>query len=125
MPVKGEGAVFRVSEWHSTQPTLLNRVWPFVADGVNATGTGTALSRMKAAKFTCSEEIWLASSPAVGPGGMIRCVVSSGVTLNTHPRMALRSLENTSLAMPCSTLEASPEKISRDLFCAFQPKRVI
>src|SRR5262245_56336459 len=108
MPVKGEAAVFSLSEWHSTQPTLLNMVWPFTADGVNGTGTGTALRRMKAAKFTCREETWLAKLPGFGPGGMIRWVVSSGVTLNTHPRMALRSLENTSLAMPCSTLEASP-----------------
>src|SRR6478672_8608893 len=125
MPVKGDFAVVSLSEWHSTQPMLLKSAWPFAADGVNGTGTGTALRRMKAAKFTCREEIWLAKSPAPGPGGMMRWVVSSGVTLNTHPRMALRSLENTSLAMPCSTLEASPEKISRDLFCAFQPKRVI
>jgi len=29
------------------------------------------------------------------------------------------------LVTPISTFSASPAKISRDLFCAFQPKRVI
>src|SRR5437588_4035424 len=125
MPVNGEVAVTSLSEWHSTQPILLNKVCPFVADGVNGTGTGTALRRINAPKFTVSEEIWLASSPAVGPVGTIKWVLSSGVTLKTHPRMADRSLGKSSLATPCSTLDASPEKISSDLFCAFQPKRVM
>src|SRR6478672_4086412 len=125
MPVKGDFAVVSLSEWHSTQPMLLKSAWPFAADGVNGRGTGTAWRRRKPGKLTGREEIGLAKSPAPGPGGMIRLVVSSGVTLNTHPRMALRSLGKTSLAMPCSTLEASPEKINRDLFCAFQPKRVM
>jgi len=35
------------------------------------------------------------------------------------------SLGNNSLVTPISTLEASPANISNDLFCAFQPKRVM
>src|SRR5579872_4501022 len=52
-------------------------------------------------------------------------VLSSGVLLKTHPATADRSLGNNSLETPCSTFSASPEKIKSDLFCAFQPKRVI
>ena len=37
-----------------------------------------------------------------------------------HPPF-VRSLLNSSLVMPSSTLEASPANINMDLFCAFQP----
>ena len=36
-----------------------------------------------------------------------------------------RSWGNSSLVTPTSTLYASPEKMSSDLFCAFHPKRVM
>ena len=36
-----------------------------------------------------------------------------------------RAVGKTSLVTPISTLYASPAKIVRDLFCAFQPKRVM
>src|ERR1041385_6495346 len=87
-------------------------------------GCAGALSRMKIVKFSIREEIWLASSPAVGPVGMITCVLSSGVELPAHPELVL-SLVKSSLVMPISTLEASPENISMDLFCAFQPNLVM
>src|SRR5580698_833153 len=85
---------------------------------------------MNAAKFTMSDDI----SDAVPTGkpklGLLtfpfsRFVASSGDPLKTQPGTALRSLGKFSFDPPCSTLSASPTKISRDLFCAFQPKRVM
>src|SRR6478609_12204438 len=79
---------------------------------------------MKMVKFSIREEIWLASSPASPPVGMMTCVLSSGVKLVAQPPVVL-SLVKSSLVMPISTLEASPENISIDLFCAFQPNLVM
>src|SRR5579864_2133746 len=50
---------------------------------------------------------------------------SSGEWLKTQPATKPLSLGNTSLDTPCSTLYASPENTIRDLFWAFQPKRVM
>ncbi len=69
----------------------------------------------------------------------LKCVMSSGVALMRQfagrpkpPVPSLpsspgsgRSCVNASLLTPCSTLYASPAKITSDLFCAFQPKRLI
>jgi len=42
-----------------------------------------------------------------------------------HAGVSSRAVGNWSLVIPISTLYASPAKIASDLFCAFQPKRVI
>src|SRR5262249_6366466 len=87
-------------------------------------GTAAALRRMKIVKFSIREEIWLASSPAVLPVGMMTWALSSGVGLVAHPPL-VRSLVNSWWGIPISRLEASPENISMDLFCAFQPNLVM
>ena len=81
-------------------------------------GVGGALSLMKRAKFITSD----AAADALPLPA--RLVKSSGDGLNTQPDTALRSFGNSSFEMPCSTLYASPAKISRLLFCAYHPKRV-
>src|SRR6266851_1370627 len=133
IPVNGELAVCNVRLWHSTQPipglpTLAPKSCePRACEAVydaTGSGVGAALSLMKAAKLTVSEDIWLAV-PVVLPLEVVRLVESSGVGLKTQPGTAERSLPKTSLATPCSTLYASPAKMSSDLFCAFHPKRVI
>src|SRR5579863_3114071 len=99
-------------------------------DGVDGAGFAGADRRMNAAKFTMSDDI-SEFVPIVVPKlglpalGLSRLVESSGEPLNTHPATALRSLGNNSLDTPCSTLYASPTNMSTDLFCAFQPKRVM
>src|SRR5277367_4220406 len=129
MPVNGEAAVVSDVEWQSAQPTRLNRLAPFCVDAVGDAGVGGAERRMNAAKFTTSDDISEAV-PNIVPKlelvllALIRFVASSGVELNTQPATAARSFGNSSLDTPCSTLYASPEKMSNDLFCAFQPKRV-
>ena len=52
-------------------------------------------------------------------------VTSLGTVANWQLGFSSRSGWNSSLVMPISTLYASPENISRDLFWAFQPNRVI
>ena len=52
--------------------------------------------------------------------------VSSGVALNKQPGVSSRSWGKSWFVIPISTLYASPANMmSRDLFCAFHPKRVI
>src|SRR6266852_2267282 len=48
-----------------------------------------------------------------------------GTVANWQFAFSSRSVWNSSFVMPISTLYASPEKSSRDLFCAFQPNRAI
>ena len=72
-------------------------------------GVGGANRRMKAAKFAVSESISDAVPIAVPLFGLAlllltRLVESSGVSLNTQPRIADRSFGNNSLITPCSTL---------------------
>src|SRR5712692_5933976 len=101
--------VVRLAVWHRTQPILLNRAAPFISDAVAVVGAGGSDSRMKAAKFTVSAVISDAV-PSVVPKlalavlGFRMLVSSSGVPLNTQPETAARSLGNSSLATPCSTL---------------------
>src|SRR6266849_5293025 len=118
IPVKTELPVVRVSVWHKAQPIRPKSRWPFWADGDCATGVGGAERRMKAANIAVSEAPVAALFPA-------RLVESSGLGLYWQPAAVARSLGNTSFETPCSTLYASPAKMSSDLFCAFQPKRVI
>src|ERR1700687_1056208 len=112
--VNGEAAVCNVRLWHRTHPipaaaALLASVpkscEPRACEAVycdGATGVGAAVSLMKAAKFTVSEDIWLAVPVVLVPTVMF--VESSGVGLKTQPGTAERSLPKTSLATPCSTL---------------------
>src|SRR6476620_7578904 len=107
------------------QPTLLNRVDPLLIEVDDDAGVGGAARRMKAAKLITSPDISLAV-PVVPPVlGLVICVASSGRRLKMQPACSDRSLPKPSLVTPCSTLYASIPKISSDLFCAFQPKRVI
>src|SRR2546426_12609420 len=77
---------------------------------------------MKVAKPTVSLGIW---APELS-----KLVWSSGVPLNRQETGGglggnPRSLWNSSLDTPCSTLYASPAKSSSDLFCAFHPNRAM
>src|SRR5260370_14773115 len=116
MPVNGDPAVVRDGVCHSGRPMLLKSDWPFNWELVLGVGVGGADSRMNAAKFTTSDGVVLPPVPMF--------VWSSGVWLKMQPGTAERSLGNTSFDTPDSTLYASPAKITRDLFCAFQPNFV-
>src|SRR5580704_17112421 len=129
MPVKIDCADVSEVEWHSAHPTLVNTACPLVSEVELVVGAGGANNRANAAKLiTCDERVEAVGGPlAVGRpcGGPRRLVESSGVALNTQPATADRSFGNASFDTPCSTLYASPEKISSDLFCAFQPNLVM
>src|SRR5581483_609519 len=109
MPVNCDAPVVREGEWQSAQPILLNKLAPFWVEGVGEAGVGGAESRIKAAKFTVSDDI-SEIVPSVDPKlGLLWfplriLLASSGVGLNRQPATAERSLGNTSLETPCSTL---------------------
>src|ERR1700746_1039229 len=124
MPVYGDCPVGSVDEGQRRQPIDQNGAAPFCVDEPAAAGVGGAERRANSAKLTASPDISEAV-PVVPPLSFTVCVLSSGVALNTQPGTALRSFGNSSFATPISTLYASPEKMSSDLFCAFQPKRVM
>src|SRR5260370_20069360 len=130
MPVNGDAAVVRFTEWHSEQPTLTNRFDPLLVDCVGGAGGAGADRRMKSAKFATSDDISETVPIVVPKLGLLFLpfrilLVSSGVALKTQPAVALRSFCNTSLVTPCLTLYASPANISNDLFWALHPKRVM
>src|SRR5579859_339509 len=104
MPVNGDSPVVSEEEWHRTQPILLNNTWPFSSEAVCVVGVGGAVRRMNAAKFTVSDDIFEAVPVSPSSSGLVMLVESSGVPLNTQPETAARSLGNSSLATPCSTL---------------------
>src|SRR5215472_10072713 len=85
--------------------------------GVALDGMGGARKRMKAANLSGP----LMASTGVAASGF---AVSLGTVANWQLYVSSRSWEKSSFEMPCSTLYASPAKISSDVFCAFQPKRV-
>src|SRR6516225_12171394 len=91
-------------------------------DGVSEAGVGGASIRMKLAKASMSERT------AVLEGGVeagVKLSVSSGVALKIQPGVSSRSWGKSWFVTPISTLYASAANLRRDLFCAFQPKRVI
>lgn len=90
-------------EWQSAQPMLLKAADPFCVEVVGAAGAGGADKRANAAKFTMSEDISEAV-PLELPEPFCMFVASSGEPLKTQPGTAERSLGNSSLATPCSTL---------------------
>src|SRR6266702_2188722 len=101
---------------------LLNRLLPFAIDvappGVSGEGVGAARKRMKNANFSIS----LIASRGFKASVWVK---SLGVVANWQVGVSSRSVWNSSLVMPCSTLYASPENKSSDLFCAFHPNRAI
>ena len=75
-----DSPVVRVEVWHRAQPTLLNRLAPFAADVDIVAGIGGPRSRMKAAKFTRSDDS-CASVPIGLPVSVTILVASSGEPL--------------------------------------------
>ncbi len=71
---------------------------------------------MKIANFSTS------LSASIGVAALM-FVTSFGTGANWQLPVSSRSFWNSSFEMPISTLYASPENISSDLFCAFQPNR--
>src|SRR5580765_2893281 len=81
-------------------------------------GAGDARNRMKLANFSGPPS----PSAKVAAVGF---VTSLGTVANWQLGVSSRSCGKSSLLMPCSTLYASPAKMRRDLFCAFQPNLVM
>src|SRR5262245_59708390 len=108
--------------WHCEQPILLNVARPFLIDvappGMVSDGVGGARNRMKNANLV---------GPLMASAGSVASVsvVSFGTVANWQVGSSSRSWMKSSLEIPCSTLYASPAKMRSDLFCAFQPNRVI
>src|ERR1700733_1288512 len=92
-----------------------------MVDAVAGAGAGGARKRMKLVKF-CVTLVIPPLDELVS-----KSVTSSGSLLKLQPEaMAIfRSVGNNSLVTPISTLYASPENISMDLFCAFHPNLVM
>src|SRR5438874_9947881 len=101
---------------------LLNKLLPFAMDaappGVSGEGVGGARKRMKKPNFSMS----LIASRAAGA---VVSVMLFGSVANRQLGVSSRSVWNSSLVVPCSTLYASAEKRDSDLLCAFHPNRVI
>src|SRR6516162_2973537 len=104
------------------QPIVAKVARPCSLDGVGAAGAGGASIRTKLANATMSE---ITAGFEVPEVVVVKLSVSLGVGTNRQPGVSSRSCGNSWLEMPISTLYASPANISRDLFCAFQPKRVM
>src|SRR6202521_371084 len=118
LPVVNEGV------WQIAQPTIAKTARPFTVDGVSGAGGGGARIRRKSANAYKSEitaVFWLGVVVEVG----VKLSVSSGVALKTQPGVSSRSWGNSWFVTPILTLYASAANRRRDLFCAFQPKRVI
>src|SRR5205085_9280383 len=117
-----DGPVESVGVWHSAHPAAVNasRPRPIDADppGMFIDGFGGARKRMKDANRSTALTVCVPTVASV-------LVTSFGVVTSWQAPVSSRSVWNSSLVMPISTLYASPENNSTDLFCAFQPKRAI
>src|SRR6266496_2252422 len=118
--------------WHRLQPRALNCARPFVVDEVRGCGVGGARKRMKSEKRSRSPGkltgSFGASPVSERSSGTPLVLLVPGGTGNGGRQLAIDSsfsLGNASSLLPTSTVYASPEKYSNDLFCAFQPKREI
>src|SRR5271169_4923667 len=100
MPVNGDFPVVSDAEWQLPQPTLVKRLSPVCAADDRVAGAGGAERRMKAAKFTVSDDI-VDAVPVVLPS-LTMLVESSGEALNTQPLTAERSFVKSSFETPCS-----------------------
>src|SRR3982074_74177 len=96
-----ECSVWSVGVWHSAQPTLTNRLPPLAIDvvppGVSEEGVGAARKRWKKANLSIA---LLASSGVVASA----LVMLLGTPVNWHDAASLRSVWNSSLVIPISTL---------------------
>ena len=124
IPVNGDVPVVSVGVWQSEQPIEAKRAAPFWVELVDVPGVGGADKRLKIAKFRRSDAISEAVPIDVPKFGLLefpfrKGVLSSGELLNTHPVTALRSLGNTSLETPCSTLYASPTNSKQRFVLSF------
>src|SRR2546429_7246555 len=95
-----------------------NRFRPLAMDGVSGAGVGGANMRMNSVNRSVSLAVPVGETAVISD-------VFSGRGLKRHPGVSDRSWGKSSFVTPISTLYASPEKTRRDLFCAFQPKRVM
>src|SRR5216684_7313826 len=86
--------------------------------GVSGEGVGAARKRWKKANFS----IALSAGSGVVASTLVTLL---GTRVNWHVAVSSRSVWNSSLVIPISTLYASPENSRSDLFCAFHPKRAI
>src|SRR5437899_5582140 len=84
--------------------------------GASSEGAGGARKRAKKANFS------IALIPSTSVLATL-LVVSLGASENWQLGVSSRSVWNSSLVIPISTLYASPEKSSSDLFWAFRPNR--
>src|SRR5437867_10775434 len=112
--------VLRVGVWQSAHPTSVKSFRPLAIEsappGVSREGAGGARKRAKKANFS----IALIPSTSVLASVL---VTSLGTSENWQLGVSSRSVWNSSLVIPISTLYASPEKSSSDLFWAFHPNR--
>src|SRR5882672_2362560 len=87
--------------WHSAQPTLVNNCLPSAIEsappGVSDEGTGGARKRMKFANRS------MAPSTSIGVVAS-KLVTSLGTVANWQLAVSSRSVWNSSLLMPISTL---------------------
>src|ERR1700722_1098827 len=117
-PVVNEGV------WQWMQPIFAKVARPFSLEGVADAGVGGASMRMKSANASMSERTAVFELPEVEGAG-VKLTVSSGVGLKRQPGVSSRSCGKSWFEIPISTLYASPANMSKDLFCAFHPKRVM
>src|SRR2546428_9153903 len=84
--------------------------------GVSGEGFGAARKRWKKANLS----IALIACSGVAASTLVTLL---GTGVNWHDAVSSRSARYSSLVIPISTLSASPENNSTDLFCALHPKR--
>ena len=114
---KGLAPVVKVGVWQWAQPISTNsRDTRFTVLSLGPRAGG-ARNIMKLAKLVGSSNTAASVSPPMWK-------VSLGGADGEQLGVSSRSVGNRKFVMPISTLYASPAKISSDLFCAFQPKRL-
>src|SRR5215467_8917209 len=93
------------------------------AGALEPAGVGGSSIRMKAAKLVTSSE--MPDARLTPLDWSVKLVLLSGKLLNWQFGLSSRSFGKPRLVTPCSTLYASAANIHKDLFCAFQPNRVM
>src|SRR3984893_16455700 len=118
LPVVNEGV------WQWAQPTFVKVARLLTLDGVSGAGMGGAKMRMKLVTASMSE-MTAGLEVAAPVGAVVKLSGSFGVAMKRHAGVSSRSCGNSWFEIPISTLYASLDNMSRDLFCAFHPKRVM
>src|ERR1700758_538393 len=118
LPVVSEGV------WQWAQPTFVKVARPFTVDGVSGAGVGGANMRMKLEKASMSE-MTAGLEVAATVGVVVKVSVAFGLAVKRQAGLSSLSCGNSSFEIPISTLYASLANKSRDLFCAFHPKRAM